>query len=153
MIKKLLALLILCFCATAEVLPQNKADRIIGVYSVIELDTKEESKVKIFKTEDGKYNGQVIWLKKPTFPDGTLKRDIKNPDPKLRNTPGDKIMLMKGFSYNASKDEWEGGTIYDPVHGKTYSCYLKFESDTKLKVRGYIGIPALGKSMYWNKLQ
>ena len=151
--KKLFAFFAICLFSLPTALPQEKADRILGVYSVIELDTKEESKVKIFKGEDGKYYGQVIWLKKPNFPDGTPKRDIKNPDPKLRNTPGDKILLMKGFSYDPAKEEWKDGTIYDPVHGKTYSCYLKFESDTKLKVRGYIGIPALGKSMYWNKLQ
>ena len=150
--KTLFVLIAFLYIATAS-RAQDKGDKILGVYSVIELDTKEESKVKIYKAADGTYSGQVIWLKKPNFPDGTPKRDIKNPDPKLRNTPGDKIVLMKGFTYNIKKEEWEGGTIYDPVHGKTYSCYLKFESDTKLKVRGYIGIPALGKSMYWIKLQ
>ncbi|MCQ2286170.1 MAG: DUF2147 domain-containing protein [Bacteroidales bacterium] len=151
--KKYILLIITALSISSYVFSQSKADQIVGIYSVTEPDSKEESKVKIYKTSDGKYNGQVIWLKNPNMPDGTLKRDINNPDPKLRNTPGDKIILMKGFSYNAKSGQWENGTIYDPVHGKTYSCYLKFESETKLKVRGYLGISLLGKTMYWYKLK
>ncbi len=151
---------ILRYCAIAILLlmiipiraQENKGDRLLGTYRVVEPETKEDSKVKIFKTEDGKYKGQVIWLAKPTMKDGTPKRDILNPDPKKRNTPGDQIVLMWGFTYDAEKDMWVGGEIYDPCHGKTYKCRLNFESPTKLKVRGYIGVPALGKSMYWIKI-
>ena len=130
----------------------NKGDRLVGTYRVVEPETKEDSKVKIFKTADGKYKGQVIWLAVPTMKDGTPKRDILNPDPKKRNTPGDQIVLLWGFTYDAEKDMWVNGEIYDPCHGKTYKCRLNFESDTKLKVRGYIGAPAFGKSMYWYKI-
>lgn len=131
---------------------ENKADRLLGTYRVVEPETKEDSKVKIFKTADGKYSGQVIWLAVPNMKDGTPKRDMFNPDPKKRNTPGDQIVLMWGFTYDADKDMWVNGEIYDPCHGKTYKCRLNFESPTKLKVRGYIGVPALGKSMYWYKI-
>lgn len=132
---------------------QNAADKVLGVYDVTAPGTSENSHVRIFKAKDGTYAGRVIWLKEPNFEDGTPKRDIKNPDPAKRDTPGDQILLMKGFSYNAEKNEWSGGTIYNPVNGKTYKCYMKFESDTKLKVRGYIGVPALGESMYWFKIK
>jgi len=130
----------------------SKGDRLVGTYRVVEPETKEDSKVKIFKTADGKYKGQVIWLAVPTMKDGTPKRDIYNPAPKKRNTPGDQIVLLWGFEYDAGKDMWVNGEIYDPCHGKTYKCRLNFESDTKLKVRGYIGAPAFGKSMYWYKI-
>ena len=130
----------------------NKADRLIGTYRVVEPETKEDSKVKIFKTADGKYKGQVTWLAVPQMKDGSPKRDILNPDPKKRNTPGDQIVLLWNFVYDAEKDMWVNGEIYDPCHGKTYKCRLNFESDTRLKVRGYIGTPALGKSMYWYKI-
>lgn len=130
----------------------NKGDRLIGTYRVVEPETKEDSKVKIFKTKDGKYKGQVIWLAVPNMKDGTPKRDILNPDPKKRNTPGNQIVLLWDFEYDAQQDMWVNGQIYDPCHGKTYKCRLNFESDTKLKVRGYIGTPALGKSMYWYKI-
>ena len=130
----------------------SKGDRLVGTYHVVEPDTKEDSKVKIFKTADGKYKGQVIWLAVPNMPDGTPKRDILNPDPNKRNTPGDQIVLLWGFEYDAEDDMWVNGEIYDPCHGKTYKCRLKFEDDKKLNVRGYIGTPAIGKSMYWYKI-
>ena len=78
---------------------ESKGDRLLGTYRVVEPETKEDSKVKIFKTADGKYKGQVIWLAVPNMKDGTPKRDILNPDPKKRNTPGDQIVLLWGFEY------------------------------------------------------
>ena len=35
----------------------------------------------------------------------------------------------------------------------TYSCYINFESATKVKIRGYIGASwmGLGKTAYWTK--
>ena len=147
------SVLALLFMAIVPLKAQvNKGDRLVGTYRVVEPETKEDSKVKIFKTADGKYKGQVIWLAVPTMKDGTPKRDILNPDPKKRNTPGDQIVLFWGFTYDAEKDMWVNGEIYDPCHGKTYKCRLNFESPTKLKVRGYIGAPAFGKSMYWYKI-
>lgn len=129
----------------------SKADRILGTYYIYKPETKSESKVQIYKTKDGKYEGKFIWLKVPNNPDGTPKLDVNNPNPKLRKQRLDNLVLVKGFKYDADSDEWVGGEIYDPEEGKTYSCKMKFESDTKLKVRGYVGIPALGKSMYWTK--
>ena len=45
------------------------------------------------------------------------------------------------------------GTVLNPGSGKTYSCYLELESPDKLKLRGYMGIPALGKTLYWTRLK
>lgn len=149
--KMLFIMLVLGFSAQA-LQAQNNADKILGTYYVIEPSSKEESKVEIYKSNDGKYHGKIIWMKNPNFPDGKPKLDINNPDPKLRNTRGDRIVLMKNFTFNSKSGEWVNGEIYNPVEGKTYKCKLSFESDTKLKVRGYIGIPALGRSMYWEKL-
>ena len=104
------SILVLLLLAVVPLRAQvNKGDRLVGTYRVVEPETKEDSKVKIFKTADGKYKGQVIWLAKPTMKDGTPKRDILNPDPKKRNTPGDQIVLMWGFTYDADKDMWVVG--------------------------------------------
>lgn len=130
----------------------NNADQIIGTYYVIEPESKEESKVKIYKTASGKYEGRIIWMKNPNYSNGKPKLDIKNPNPNLRNTPGPQIVLLKNFVYDKNEKEWNSGEIYNPVSGKIYKSYLKFETPEKLKVRGYIGVPAFGKSMYWNKL-
>ena len=130
---------------------QSKADQLVGTYYVIKTDTKSESRIQIHKTSDGKYEGKIIWLKYPNHPDGTPKYDDKNPDPELRKVKSDQVVLLKDFVYDEKNDKWTGGTIYDPEEGKTYKCNLNFESPTRLKVRGYIGFPALGKTMYWTK--
>ena len=144
-------ILLMSLLMSFQLFSQSNADQIVGKYYVIKEDTKSESRIKIYKTSDGKYEGQIVWLKEPNFPNGSPKRDLKNPDPDLRNVRADQIVLLKNFTYDEKNDEWIGGTIYDPEEGKTYKCKLKFESPTKLKVRGYVGVPALGKTMYWTK--
>lgn len=148
----LIVLIASIFLLSSVTYHQNKADRLLGTYYIYKAETKSESKVQIYKTKDGKYEGKFIWFKVPNNPDGTPKLDKNNPNPKLRSVRLDQLVLLKGFKYNANSDEWIDGEIYDPEDGKTYSCKLKFETDKKLKVRGYVGIPALGKSMYWNKI-
>ena len=49
---------------------------------------------------------------------------------------------------NAGGTSYEGGSILDPKNGKTYK--LKGElSDNQLKLRGYMGISALGRNQTW----
>jgi uncharacterized protein (DUF2147 family) len=150
--KNILFLLIVSLFTSFQAFSQSSADQLTGTYHVIKEDTKTESRIQIYKTSDGKYEGKIIWLKHPNYPDGTPKYDIKNPNPELHKVRADKIVLLKNFTYDEKNKEWTGGEIYDPEEGKTYKCKLKFESPTKLKVRGYVGIPALGKTMYWTKI-
>ena len=150
--KRTIVFTIFLLAATEFSVAQNPADRILGTYYVIEPSSKEESKVQIYKTDKGTYFGKVIWMKNPNMPDGTPKRDIKNPDPAKRNTPADQIPMLFHFKYDAKKKEWIDGEIYDPVHGKYYKCKMWFSDDKTLQLRGYIGIPALGRTMTWKKL-
>ncbi|WP_024742240.1 DUF2147 domain-containing protein [Tenacibaculum maritimum] len=46
-------------------------------------------------------------------------------------------------------DEWSGGKILDPKNGKEYKCYIKLEGKDKLKIRGYIGFSAFGRTAFW----
>ena len=149
--KSIILVLLIGLFTSFQAFSQSNADKLIGNYYVIKTDTKSESRIQVYKTSDGKYEGKIIWLKYPNHPDGTPKYDDKNPDPELRKVKSDHVVLLKNFTYDEKNDIWVGGTIYDPEEGKTYKCKLNFESPNKLKVRGYIGIPALGKSMYWTK--
>lgn len=132
---------------------QNAADKILGVYLVKDDQSSEKVKIRIYKNNNGTYSGRIIWVENPYFKDGTLKRDIKNPDKSKRNTPGDKIQMLFHFRYDAKEKKWVDGEIYDPVHGKTYKCQMWFLDATTLQLRGYIGIPAIGRSMKWQKVE
>lgn len=47
-------------------------------------------------------------------------------------------------------DKYAGGQILDPGNGKTYRSTIEIlDGGKKLKVRGYIGIPMLGRSQIW----
>jgi len=148
---KKMFILVVSVLFSLQMFAQSGADDIVGKYYIIKEETKSESRVQIYKNSEGKYEGKIVWLKKPNNPDGTPKYDLKNPNPELRKVKSDQVVLLKKFTYDEKNKEWIGGEIYDPEEGKTYKCRLKFESPTKLKVRGYVGIPALGKSMYWTK--
>ena len=128
------------------------ADKIIGTYYIADDTSGEDCKVKITKDKSGTYSGRIIWVKYPNNKDGSPKRDVNNPDPSKRNTPSDQILLVSHFKYDAKKNQWVDGEIYDPIHGKIYKAKMWFESDKVLRVRGYIGISALGRTMTWKKL-
>ncbi|NOZ98004.1 MAG: DUF2147 domain-containing protein, partial [Gammaproteobacteria bacterium] len=50
-------------------------------------------------------------------------------------------------------NEYEGGTIIDPQTGKSYSLKGKLTNNgTRLDLRGYMGISALGRNQTWYKV-
>ena len=47
-------------------------------------------------------------------------------------------------------DVYSGGQILDPSNGKVYKSKLTvIEDGNKINVRGYIGVPMLGRSQIW----
>ena len=130
---------------------QSKADRICGLYYATSPDNGEGSQVQIYKAKDGTYEGQIVWMEFPNHPNGEPRKDVKNPDPSKRNQANVGLIIMKGFTYNEDKNEWENGTVYNPVSGKTYRSYMKLESGNKLKIRGFLGVSLLGKTITWTR--
>jgi len=76
--------------------------------------------------------------------------DEKNPDPALRDRPLVGLNLFAGFKYDGD-GRWSGGTIYDPNSGKTYRCIVTWIDHDTLKVRGYVGVPILGRTETWTR--
>lgn len=109
----------------------------------------KKSVVKIYKSGD-QYHGKIVWLKNPRNDDGSVKRDVNNPKSSLRDRKILGLRILKGFSYDGD-GEWDGGKIYDPEKGKTYKAQMELKSKNKLEVRGYVGVPALGRSTIWKR--
>lgn len=147
------ALLVISMSFANSVKAQGKPDKIVGYYLTYDDETgAEKSQVQIFKSTNGKYYGKIVWLKEPNK-NGKPKVDDKNPEAKLQNRPVMNLEILKGFSFDKSSEEWNDGSIYNPASGKTYSCYINFESANKIKIRGFIGASwmGLGKTAYWTK--
>lgn len=51
---------------------------------------------------------------------------------------------------DGSGSKVDGGEIIDPDNGKVYKCKMAVKDNgKKLEVRGYIGVPLLGRSQTW----
>jgi uncharacterized protein (DUF2147 family) len=152
-ILKILCLVLPLAFPFKSVLAQAAADKILGYYLTLDDDTKKEkSQVQIYKSANGKYYGKIVWLKEPNE-NGKPKLDKNNPDTKLQKRAIMGLEILKDFTYDKGDSEWSNGSIYNPTSGKTYNCYIKFESPTSLKIRGYIGAAwmGLGKTAIWTK--
>lgn len=110
-----------------------------------------KAKVKIEK-KNNKYYGRIVWLKTPTYEDGSPKVDKNNPDASKRVNPVLGLNLLKDFVFDEGDKEWNNGTIYDPENGKTYSCNITLAGDKKIHVRGYVGISLIGRTDTWFKV-
>ena len=58
------------------------------------------------------------------------------------------MMIMKGLK-KSSPGVWSGGEILDPEEGEIYKVKINMVNDKTLDVRGYIGIPLLGRTQTW----
>lgn len=123
-----------------------KADDIVGVW----YNGEKTSKIQVYRTTSGSYAGKIIWLKEPNDDKGVAKVDHKNPDAKLRSRALMDLVILSGLRFDGKK-EWEGGKIYDPKSGKTYSCKGELENANTLKMRGYIGISLVGRTDTWTR--
>ena len=112
---------------------QNKADDIIGYYLTIDPFSDAVTQVYIYKASNGTYEGMVSWAK----------------DEDRKKYEGS--VFLKNLSFNAKTSEWENGVVTYPGKKGTYKAFLKFESNGKLKVRGYWGVSLMGKTVYWTR--
>ena len=140
--KKLMLLLVLALIAKFNALAQS--DDVIGIW----LTYEEKSQIRIFKATNGKYYGKIEWLK-----EDPQEKDSNNPDLSLRDRPLMGLIILHGFSYNKNKNQWDGGTIYDPKNGKTYDCFMWFEGDKqKIQIKGYVlGMKFIGRTTTWKR--
>lgn len=148
-------ILFLALSLAAATAVADNGDEILGLW-----DTQPEeygyARVVVTKQDD-RYHGRVVWLSEPEFPahdeggmGGQLKIDRENPEPDLRNRPIVGLHLLENFKHSG-ESQWKGGTIYDPANGKTYKCNIKLQDDGTLKVRGFIGVPLLGRTAIWSR--
>jgi uncharacterized protein (DUF2147 family) len=68
--------------------------------------------VQIFNCR-GLVCGRVVWLRKPHDPAGGLVRDLKNPDPALRQRLVCGLTVFWALQ-PSGPNEWKGGWFYNP---------------------------------------
>lgn len=127
----------------------NRADDIVGEYLTDRGGSK--SKVRVTKSADGTYMAQIFWVENPLDKNGNKRKDVNNPDKKLRNIDIDKVVIVKGLKYDAEEKEWNGAKIYDPSKGFRVNVEAEFVEPKKLKLFGNIW--GIGTTIYWTKIK
>ena len=111
----------------------------------------KDAKIKIYLS-NGKYWGQIHWLKNPIDTvTNKPKVDKNNPDETQRNRPIMGLLILKNLVWDADDQEWDDGDIYDPKSGNTYSLTCKLTDKNTMELRGYIGFSLLGRTDIWTR--
>jgi len=85
---------------------------------------------------------------KPTDPPGYQPVDEHNPDRTRRQDKMCGHMMMGDFHPSKSSGAtWDGGWIYDPDSGTTYDGKITIVDQNTVKLRGFIGISLLGRTL------
>jgi len=94
-----------------------------------------------------------VWLRSPIGDNGCELHDDKNPDPAARGKPIIGLVVLHGLKQlDAEGRPRAGGTIYDPVSGRTYWCNARLDGYDRLLLRGFWGIQLLGRTATWTRV-
>lgn len=121
-------------------------DSPVGLWKNID-DTTGKPKALIRISEsNGVLEGKIEKLFKPADQDqNPLCVKCEGP---LKDQPIIGMAFLSGLK--KSGDEYSGGQIIDPENGKVYKSKMTLtDGGKKLNVRGYIGMPMLGRSQVW----
>jgi uncharacterized protein (DUF2147 family) len=117
-----------------------------GLWKSIDDNTgKPTSLIRISEIE-GEFQGKIEKI----FPD---PGESANPlcekcEDELKNQPVVGMTILKGMRRDGT--DYSGGQVLDPDNGKIYRGKMKLiEGGNKLILRGYVGIPLLGRSQVW----
>lgn len=139
-------LTLLLFVSMPLILSAQAADKILGTW----YNGEKSSKIEISKTKSNTYVGKIVWLKKATEDNGGPRLDLQNPDKSLRSRQLIGLFVMTGLKHKEG-NKFEGGKIYDPKSGNTYSCKGELKSDNTLALRGFIGVSLVGRTDTWTR--
>lgn len=145
MLVKKLGLALLLSLATALAWAQASP---VGAWKTIDDKTgKPRALVRITEAE-GVLTGRIERLFREPDEEQNPMCDHCTDDKKGKPITG--MQILSGLKQDGDARHYSGGRILDPGNGKTYRCKVEMSEDGKsLHVRGYVGIPALGRTQTW----
>jgi uncharacterized protein (DUF2147 family) len=141
-------LTIFSFFAFQDKSHTNEIPNLSGIW----VSTTKNLKVKVY------YYNEKVFAKMVYFPCNHKVKlpmekhfDKKNQNPKLRNRSYLDVDVLTELMFEKN-NKWDGGQIYNPVTGTTYSASLKLISKNQIEVRGYMGFEFFGESIFFNRI-
>ncbi|MYM94704.1 DUF2147 domain-containing protein [Duganella vulcania] len=141
---KFLALLITAALSIAPAFADDSSP--VGLWKNID-DVSGKPKALIRITDNnGVLQGKIEQLFRAPTEDQNPK--CEKCEDARKNQPVIGLVIMTGLKKDG--DEYNGGEILDPDNGKVYRSKMHLtDGGKKLSVRGYIGVPMLGRSQVW----
>jgi uncharacterized protein (DUF2147 family) len=121
----------------------------VGLWQGVDDDTKEPTGWFLITNHNGVYAGIIAKMfLQPGEDANALCTECKDD---RHNHPWLGLEIIRGMHQDG--DKFVDGTILDPRDGKIYSAMMSVSPDGKtLIMRGYIGLPLLGRNQYWSRL-
>ena len=126
-------LFIIPFSITTTLFAQNRPDDIVGYYLNEDPFSGAISQIYIYNAGNDIYEGIVIWVN----------------EEERKKYEG--LIFLKGMTFNAKENEWQNAAMIYPGKKGNFKAYMRLEKDGRLRVRGYWGVSAFGKTLYWPK--
>ena len=123
-----------------------------GVWKTIDDATKKEKSLVRITDNAGVFIGKIEKLLDPTAKQDAVCDKCTD---ERKDKPILGMTIITGVKQSASAaDIWDGGHILDPNDGKVYKVRLSpADGGKKLDVRGYIGMPMLGRTQTWLRVE
>lgn len=123
----------------------------VGLWKTIDDKTKSERALVRISESGGVFSGRIEKL---------LAADAK-PDAKCDKCEDDRkdkpivgLEIVRGVKKADAENTWDGGTILDSAEGKVYKVRMQpADGGKKLEVRGYVGMPMLGRTQTWVRVE
>lgn len=123
------------------------AQSVVGKWKTFDDKTGDAKSIVEITEKDGKVYGKIIEILNPE------KKNDKctNCPDQDKDKPLKGLTIIKGLKKDGK--DYSDGKILDPVSGKLYKCTISLDGKDKLKVRGYVGISAFGRTQTWNRVE
>ncbi|MDP4301048.1 DUF2147 domain-containing protein [Leptothrix discophora] len=122
-----------------------------GLWRTIDDDGRTEKSLVRISDSGGTFSGKVEKVADPARQDARCDAcsDARKGQPVLGMT------ILQGVKASTSEAGlWDGGEILDPNNGKTYKVRMKLVNDGKtMELRAYIGLPLIGRTQTWQRVE
>jgi uncharacterized protein (DUF2147 family) len=118
----------------------------VGLWQNIDDETGKPKALIRITESNGMLQGQIEKLFRAPNEDQSPKCDKCTDARKDKPVVG--MVILTGLKKDGN--EYSGGEILDPNNGKVYKSKLELtDGGKKLKMRGYVGMPMLGRTQTW----
>jgi uncharacterized protein (DUF2147 family) len=125
---------------SAMVLPDSP----VGLWKTIDEATKQPKALIRISDQGGALVGKIEKILVPNGADAVCDQCTDQ----RKDKPIQGMTILSGLKKDGQ--EWTGGEILDPNNGKVYKAMAKLaDGGRKLEVRGFVGVPTLGRTQSW----